>query len=100
MSPKDQATELLHRMTQEIGELGAGLRPPVVPVSQTDGTYSRVRMEPSTESVPGTSALDSINFPMTVQGQIDFRRLSTDIGGGGPPVRVVTTNGPLSVRQE
>ena len=42
----------------------------------------------------------SIDFPMTVQGQIDFRRLSTDIGGGGPSVRVVTTNGPLSVRQE
>jgi hypothetical protein len=42
----------------------------------------------------------TIDFPMTVQGRIDFQHLSTDIGGGGPPVRVVTTNGPLSVRQE
>lgn len=42
----------------------------------------------------------SIDFPVTVQGQIDFHRLSTDIGGGGAPVRVVTTNGPLTVRRE
>jgi hypothetical protein len=41
-----------------------------------------------------------INFPITVQGTLDPRRLSMDIGGGGAPVRVVTTNGPISVRQE
>ena len=41
-----------------------------------------------------------INFPITVQGRIDPRHLSMDIGGGGPPVRVITTNGPVSVRQE
>jgi hypothetical protein len=41
-----------------------------------------------------------INFPITVQGQIDPRHLSMDIGGGGPPIRVVTTNGPVSVHQE
>ena len=41
-----------------------------------------------------------INFPITVQGRIDPRHLSMDIGGGGPPIRVVTTNGPVSIRQE
>lgn len=39
-----------------------------------------------------------IDFPVTVQGDIDVRHLSLDIGGGGPLVRVVTTNGPVSVR--
>jgi hypothetical protein len=41
-----------------------------------------------------------INFPITVQGRIDPRHLSMDIGGGGPPIRVITTNGPVNVRQE
>jgi DUF4097 and DUF4098 domain-containing protein YvlB len=39
----------------------------------------------------------SISFPITVQGRIDTKRLSMDIGGGGPTVRVVTTNGPVTV---
>ena len=39
----------------------------------------------------------SIDFPITVQGRIDMKRLSMDIGGGGPTVRVVTTNGPVTV---
>jgi hypothetical protein len=39
----------------------------------------------------------SIDFPITVQGRIDTKRLSMDIGGGGPTVRVVTTNGPVTV---
>jgi hypothetical protein len=32
-----------------------------------------------------------------VQGRLDLKRLSMDIGGGGPTVRVVTTNGPVTV---
>jgi hypothetical protein len=41
-----------------------------------------------------------INLPITVQGHIDLRHFSTDIGGGGPPIRVVTTNGPVRVQRE
>jgi hypothetical protein len=41
-----------------------------------------------------------IDLPLTVQGRIDLRHLSTDIGGGGPTVRVVTTNGPVTVGRD
>ena len=41
-----------------------------------------------------------IDFPITVQGLIDPRRLTMDIGGGGPPVRAVTTNGPVHVSRK
>lgn len=36
------------------------------------------------------------DFPVTVRGRIS-RRLSTDLGEGGAPIRVVTTNGGVSV---
>ena len=39
----------------------------------------------------------SIDFPITVQGRIDTKRLSMDIGSGGPTVHVTTTNGPVTV---
>ncbi len=39
----------------------------------------------------------SIGFPITVEGRLDVKRLSLDIGGGGPTVRAVTTNGPVTV---
>ena len=39
-----------------------------------------------------------IGFPVTVQGRID-RRLTTQLGNGGPPVRVTTTNGGVSLRR-
>jgi hypothetical protein len=39
----------------------------------------------------------SIDFPITIQGRINPKQLSLDLGGGGPPVRVVTTNGPVTV---
>jgi len=38
-----------------------------------------------------------IDFPVTLQGRIT-RRISVDIGSGGPTVRAVTTNGPVVVR--
>jgi hypothetical protein len=38
----------------------------------------------------------TVDFPVTVQGRIG-RRLSTDLGSGGPPVTVVTTNGGVTV---
>ena len=37
-----------------------------------------------------------IGFPVTVQGRID-RKLSVDIGGGGPTVKVKTTNGGVRI---
>lgn len=42
----------------------------------------------------------SVDFPMTVtiQGRV-HRRINTTLGSGGAPVRVVTTNGPVSIRR-
>jgi len=42
----------------------------------------------------------SLNIPVTVQGHIDFHHVSTDIGSGGATVRAVTTNGPVTVRND
>ena len=41
-----------------------------------------------------------MDFPMTVtiSGRVKDR-ISTTLGSGGPPVRVVTTNGPMTVRK-
>jgi DUF4097 and DUF4098 domain-containing protein YvlB len=39
-----------------------------------------------------------IDFPVTLQGNIG-RRITTDIGNGGPPIRAVTTNGPVNIRR-
>jgi DUF4097 and DUF4098 domain-containing protein YvlB len=41
----------------------------------------------------------TFDFPVTVQGKID-RELNTDIGSGGPPIRVRTTNGGVSIRRQ
>lgn len=41
----------------------------------------------------------NIDFPVTVQGHFNGHRIETDLGGGGPTIRAVTTNGPLSVRR-
>ena len=40
----------------------------------------------------------NFDFPITIQGQVS-RRITTDLGSGGPPVRAVTTNGSVSVRR-
>lgn len=41
-----------------------------------------------------------VGFPMTVtiSGRVKDR-ISTTLGNGGPPIRVVTTNGPMTVRR-
>jgi DUF4097 and DUF4098 domain-containing protein YvlB len=41
----------------------------------------------------------NIDFPITVQGMIG-KRIQTQLGSGGPVVRVVTTNGGVRVRQQ
>jgi DUF4097 and DUF4098 domain-containing protein YvlB len=38
------------------------------------------------------------DFPVTLQGRIN-RRLSLELGSGGPTIRAVTTNGPVVVRR-
>lgn len=41
-----------------------------------------------------------VDIPITVQGRLGrMTRLTTTLGSGGAPVRVVTTNGPLAVRR-
>lgn len=40
----------------------------------------------------------SVDFPITVSGRID-RRLRTELGQGGAPIRVTTTNGGVSIRR-
>lgn len=40
----------------------------------------------------------SIDFPVTVQGRLG-RRINTTLGRGGPTIRVITTNGPVTVRR-
>ena len=40
-----------------------------------------------------------IDFPITVQGRLNRRRIQTTLNGGGPPVRVVTTNGGVRIRR-
>jgi hypothetical protein len=42
----------------------------------------------------------SIDFPLqvTIQGRVG-RTLRTTLGDGGPPIRVTTRNGPLTLRR-
>jgi len=40
-----------------------------------------------------------VDFPVTIQGRIS-KRLEVQIGSGGPPIRAVTTNGGVSIRQK
>ena len=40
----------------------------------------------------------NVAFPMTVHGEIG-RRLSTDIGSGGPTIHVETTNGGVNIKK-
>lgn len=39
-----------------------------------------------------------VDFPITLQGHITHR-IDTNLGSGGPTVRAVTTNGPLTLRR-
>jgi len=42
----------------------------------------------------------TVAFPVTVtiQGRVG-RRISTRLGSGGAPIRVVTTNGPVEIQR-
>jgi DUF4097 and DUF4098 domain-containing protein YvlB len=65
------------------------------PVTLTLPARYAARLETGTVNGPM-----NIDYPITLQGRISFRRITTDIGGGGPAVRVVTTNGPVTVRSQ
>lgn len=39
-----------------------------------------------------------VDFPVTVQGRVNRDRLNLELGQGGAPVRVVTTNGSVQLR--
>jgi len=41
----------------------------------------------------------NIDFPITVQGSIG-RRITTQLGSGGPPIRAITTNGGVRISQD
>ena len=41
----------------------------------------------------------NIDFPITVTGRFNGRTIETDLGGGGPQIRAMTTNGPVTVRR-
>lgn len=45
-----------------------------------------------------TNGRIQVDFPVTVQGRID-RQLSVELGRGGAPIRVFTTNGGVSLRR-
>jgi DUF4097 and DUF4098 domain-containing protein YvlB len=64
------------------------------PVVLTLPEHYSARLETGTVNGPM-----SVDYPLTLQGRISFRRIATDIGSGGPPIRAVTTNGPVTLRR-
>ncbi len=40
-----------------------------------------------------------IDFPITVQGRINRRRIRTELNGGGPLIKAITTNGGVTIRR-
>ena len=63
------------------------------PVTLSIPAAYAAHLETGTENGPV-----SIDFPITIQGRFNGRSIETDLNGGGPTVRVMTTNGPLTVR--
>ncbi len=53
------------------------------------------RADLTTGTVNGSFNTD---FPITVRGSLRSNRLSTELNGGGPPIRLVTTNGAVRIR--
>ncbi len=63
------------------------------------GVRLRIPRDYSAHLVTGTvNGGIRIDFPVTVQGRID-KRLAVDLGQGGPPVEVRTTNGGVTVER-
>lgn len=64
------------------------------PVALTLPERYSARLETGTVNGP----MD-IDFPVTLQGRIG-KRITTNLGSGGPPIRAVTTNGPVIIRRQ
>ena len=64
------------------------------PVTLTIPAGYAAHLQTGTENGPM-----SFDFPVTILGRLSSRNIETDIGGGGPTVRAMTTNGPLTVRR-
>ena len=75
---------------------GAGLDAETTngPISLTVPEGYSARLEAATTNGPV-----SLGFPITMQGVIVGRQISTTLGDGGALVRVVTTNGPVVLRR-
>jgi DUF4097 and DUF4098 domain-containing protein YvlB len=41
----------------------------------------------------------AVDFPVTVQGRLDPHHITTDIGGGGPAIRISSENGSVSIEK-
>ena len=41
----------------------------------------------------------NIGFPISLQGNLEGRRISTQLGGGGPRISATTTNGGVNIRR-
>jgi DUF4097 and DUF4098 domain-containing protein YvlB len=74
---------------------GAGLdaRTTNGPVNLTIPESYSARLETGT-----TNGALRVDFPVTLQGEIS-RRVTTQLGSGGPPIRAITTNGPVVIRR-
>lgn len=72
---------------------GLDLRTTNGPVNLTIPDGYSARLE--TGTVNGGMLVD---FPITLQGNIG-RRITTQLGDGGPPIRAVTTNGPVIIHR-
>lgn len=53
------------------------------------------RADLQTGTVNGSFNTD---FPITLRGRLRSSRISTELNGGGPPIRLVTTNGSVRLR--
>jgi len=85
----------LHVDLDGAGWVGKGLDA----ITTNGGVHLRVSTGYSAHLETGTvnGGVD-IDFPVTVQGKIG-RRITTDLGKGGPTIRVITTNGGVDVRR-
>ena len=72
---------------------GLDLRTTNGPVSLEIPDGYSARLETGTVNGPMV-----IDFPVTLQGNIG-RRISTQLGRGGAPIRAVTTNGPVAIHR-
>src|SRR2546422_557326 len=89
---EEAATELAHRILIATSATTIGVDGPA---GRHDASWGGSFVEFGTVNGPMT-----LEFPLTVtiQGRVG-RRITTVLGKGGPPIRAVTTNGPVTIRR-